>query len=168
MTFFIYFNLLLRFLILSFGLVLAKRTAEDMSTDDEPLEDSSENDIKDMVDTKKSIENLIDKGVIDRLERKNPVSVKDFNDFSRIKEEYSSFFEEEEGEQPNSIKEALKEITDYLDEEIKALDKGSSTEDNEASSSEDNNKRSKPNDMSDGREVTDYPTEMPPFWDDGD
>jgi hypothetical protein len=158
----------LRFLIYNFGLLYSKRTADDMSIDDESMEDSVEDDIKDMVETKEKIKDLVDRGIVERIEHKDPVSVKDFNAYGKIKEEYSSFFEDEEGEgdrQGSSITDILKEITDYLEEEIKTMGEGSLSEDNlKGSLSEDSSKRSKLSDSgSTEKEPKDYPTEMPPF-----
>jgi cytochrome c oxidase subunit 1 len=118
--------------------ILIKRGAEDMSTNQSSSEYNVEQHVKDMAKTRNKIEDLIDRGVADKIDTDlTSVAPKDFRTYLGIKEEYPSFFEkddsdeeeEEEKEQkekpeeknikPSAAK-ALGEISEYLGEEINA------------------------------------------------
>ncbi len=166
----IYINILLRVLILESGFVNVKRTADSISGDNPSEEDvAAEEDVEDMTNTKEKIKDLIDRGIIGRIDNKLPVSTKDFKVYQDIKEEFSSFFDEDEEEaHKNTGTESLEQIAEYLEDEIKASTKDPKQE----NLSEDTSKKAKSEDTEStgkGRDYAeDYPTEMPPFWDDGD
>ena len=115
MAFFIYIDLLLGFLIPS--ILYAKRSIEDVSGEHD---DQTAGELEDMTKTKDKIKDLMDKGVIDRVDNRLPVSHKDFKDLEEIKKEYDSYFDEESG---NTTGEGLKEVIEYLEEEITSLSK---------------------------------------------
>lgn len=106
---------------------IGKRSRQDISSDDETDNDktptnepASDNDstpkesLNDLSDMKHTLENA------KRAARGEHV---DKEDLENIKEEYSSYFDEESGN--TTEKEALKEIIEYLEVEISTLNKGS-------------------------------------------
>lgn len=169
MAFFVYIDLLLGFLIPS--ILYAKRGIEDVSDEHD---DETAGEIEDMITTKGKIKDLIDRGVIDRVDNGLPVSHKDFKDLEEIKKEYDSYFDEESD---NTIKEGLKEVTEYLEEEITSLSKNNPSE-GLNTSPEDESKRRKVDDSTENKSSntenkssssnTDLPVEMPSIFDDVD
>jgi len=162
MAFFVHFYLLLGFLV--FPVVYTKRSREDVSNEENAsLEDSrkeTDYDLEDMTNIKSKIKDLTDKGVIDRVERGQPVSHKDFKDLQEIKEEFESYFDEDSG---NSLKEGLEEVVGYLEEEINSLSENNPSE-GSSTPVENNPKKAKTQDDTD----LDLPVEMPSIFDDLD
>lgn len=169
-----YFNLLLRFLIPL--VVYTKRKREDISNDnhknDNVNNEELNEELEDITNTRSKIEELINKGVIDRVDNGLPVSVKDFNDLQDIKEEYESYFDEESG---NNNRQGVKEIYEYLGEELASMPKNNKEDSNLPLENEnkkiktDDNTESKTTSTSSSSNVDlDSPIEMPSIFDDVD
>jgi len=123
--------------------------------------------LEDMVSTKSKIKDLIDKGVIDRVNRGLPVSHKDFKSLEDIKKEYDSYFDEDSG---NTVKEGLEEVAEYLEEEITSLSRKKPSQDLNTPL-EDESKKRKIDDSTDNKPSssgTDLPVEMPSIFEDTD
>jgi len=116
-----------------------KRKSEDISTGD-PVEDGpSVEDIEVMAKYKNKIKDLKDRGVIDRIDDKKPVPVKDFKIYEEIKKYYPSFFEKDK----KTANKSLEEIGQYIEDNTKDYKRNEKLED-------------------------DLPIDMPSFLDDAD
>jgi hypothetical protein len=159
----------LRFLVAS--VVYIKRNREDVSNEENVSNEDANNemsdDLNDMTSTKSKIRDLIDNGVIDRVDRGLPVPHKSFKDLQDIKEEFESYFDEDSG---NSLTEGLEEVAEYLDGEIASL-AGNNPSEGSNTPVEDESKRRKVEDSSENSSSsssTDLPIEMPSIFDDVD
>ncbi len=163
----IHINLLLRFLIPL--IVYTKRSIDDLNDEHD---NETTDELEDMNKTKSTIKDLIERGVIGRVERGLPVSHKDFKDLEEIKKEYDSYFDEDSG---NTVKEGMEEVAEYLNEEIASLSKNNSSEGSNAASENESKKRKveeSTENKSSSTESTstsdDLPVEMPSIFDDVD
>ena len=142
-------------------------------------------EIEDMTSTKSKIKDLIDRGVIDRVERGLPVSHKDFKELEGIKRDHEAYFDEESD---NTLKGGLSEVAEYLEEEIASLSKSrpsqglnrpleyeykkrkidDSTDNKPSSSNTEDKPSSSSTDNKSSSSSTDLPVEMPSIFDDTD
>jgi len=166
MVIFIYINILLGFLV---SLVYIKRSREDVTNEEDASNEEdkrqSNDELEDMTRIKSKIKDLTDRGVIDRVEGGQPVRHKDFKDLENIKKEFESYFDEDSG---NTLPEGLREVSEYLDEEIGSLStnnpsEGSNNPSEGSSTPLDDSKKRKLDDSTD-----DLPFEMPSIFDDVD
>jgi hypothetical protein len=118
----LHFNLLFPISLVSLfsPIIYVKRSINDISdnNNDDDQGDDINDELEDITRTKFTIKDLKDKGVIDRVEQGLPVRPKDFSKLQEIKEEYESYFDKESG---NSLNEGIKEVEEYLDEELESL-----------------------------------------------
>lgn len=124
-----YLNILLGFL------VFIKRGAEDISSDnveDNEDTDDSEDYGETVAETKAKLEELKNNKTIERVENGLPVSTKNWIALQDIKQDYESYFDEESG---NSLSEGMKQLEEYLDEELETPTSDPTASESESSSS---------------------------------
>jgi len=132
-----YINILLRFLVsISSSIIYIKEYDTDEASEDDdsdktptnarsPEDDGGEtpteqvNDISSMKNIKNIIKDLKKNNVSNRLDQGLPVSAKNRENLSDIKEEFSSYFDEDSGN--NTVEEALDQIDDYIEGELSSL-----------------------------------------------
>jgi hypothetical protein len=159
MAIFIHIDILLGFLA---PLIYIKRSLGNVAKEEEETTEEKKSEIneeiKDMTDIKSKIKDLTDRGVLDRVEAGLPVRPRDFKQLEDIKKEFESYFDPDSG---NNLKQGLKEVSEYLGEEIANLSKDKPSE-GSSTPLEDDSKRRKIDDSSD------LPVEMPSIFDDVD
>jgi hypothetical protein len=145
--------------------VYAKRSLDDFQ---EEIATTNERDkeIENMNKTRGNIKELLNNGVVDKVDKGLPVPHKDYKPLDDIKKEYDTFFDEDSGN--DSVAEALKEIEEYLKGEMDSLSDSNMNKPSDLNKSEDepNSKKEKTEDSNE-RDNTDL-TEMPSFLDDID
>jgi hypothetical protein len=145
-------------------IIYAKRSIDDLQEEDN-ANNEIQQDIDDINITRGKIKELIDNGVADKVDRGIPVPHKDYKPLDDIKKEYESYFDEESGN--NSIAEALTQIDEYLEGEIKSLSESYSSTPSYSDKSQDEPK-SKKEKFEDSDEIDRGSSEMPSFLDDTD
>ena len=83
--------------------------------DDDKTPTEELNDISFMKNSKNIIKELKNKDVVNRLEKGLPIDNEDKENLDNLKEEYSSYFDEDS---ENTIEEGLDQIDEYLDGEL--------------------------------------------------
>jgi hypothetical protein len=169
MTIPFHINILLRFLINLLGIYYIKRSADEISSNDEDdsgnnLEESEEiqDHIEDMLTDKKNIKDLISKGIGDKIDNKDIPSIKPqyFKAYLSIKEKYPAFFDDEEEE--ISKTEALEQVKEYLSEELSSFNSPQKSFKSKGEANYESSYRVKPLDNnSSKREATSEPKESP-------
>jgi predicted RNase H-like HicB family nuclease len=146
-------------------IVYAKRSLDDFQEETTSTNERY-NDIENMDKTRSNIKELLNNGVVDKVDKGLPVPHKDYKPLDDIKKEYDTFFDEDSGN--NSVAEALKEIEEYLKGEIDSLSESNINKPSDLNKSEDepNVKKERTEEFNE-RDNTDL-SEMPSFLDDID
>ncbi len=102
--------------------VFIKRGRQDISKDYPIINEQTTQEAFERAELKRQkaeIVELLEKDVPDRVDNKLPVPNKDYNALENIKKEYSSYFDEDSGN--NTSKEGLEDVKGYLDDELSVL-----------------------------------------------
>lgn len=151
------FDIFLLDLLISF--VLTKRSLSDMSSEEVREEIEKQEQVKELKNTKKSIKDLQERNIPEKMDRDFPVPLnKDDNStVNNIKEEYSTIWKE-----ANSKKEAFEDILENIEKELNELSEETIVNKEESSDRPEKKSKSSDDDLSDGKGKSSLPESSKP------